>query len=70
MMQKSKYMQTLKDSEKILLSKMYSLTRKEKLQSCNILISEAQDYWVSNKLLPTKLEKLVLSCKNFDMKRL
>lgn len=63
-------MQTLKDSEKIFLSKMYLLTKKEKLQSCNIPISTAQDYWVSNKLLPTKLEKLVLSCKNFDLKRL
>lgn len=31
MMQKSKYMQTLKDSAKILLSKMYSLTKKRKI---------------------------------------
>lgn len=30
MMQKSKYMKTLKDSEKILLSEMYSLTKKRK----------------------------------------
>lgn len=62
-MQKSKYMQTLKDSDKILLSKMYSLTKKRNITKLQYWNFKGSGLLSIKQTVPTKLEKLVLSCK-------